>query len=1555
MRYTIMAYAADGYQEFILPDIDNADYQLYLDVMRFGLASELTIRMEIVDGVWRFSKTKDYSLHTQEKEEAFDKALQGGDVLRLTLKTREQIVLVVLESETAAEGFRKYSLQDRNQIQIGKAEGNHIVYDFGGYISGNHAVLFRYEGSWILQDNSSNGTYVNGKRVKGQESLRFGAQITLFGLRILYLSECIGICALSGKLKVDEAYLQPYTAPKAQQEEEREEPEKTYFKRAPRTIEKLYTEPVEIEAPPALQNQKKRPLLLTIGPGLTMVLPMLFGCIMTIAGASSRGGSSGAYMFTGIITALTSGVLGVFWSLTNLKYAAREAEEQEELRYHAYGAYLIEITEFIKEKYEENRRILKTTFHSGRECCAFGSTDVRLWNHNERQADFLTVRIGTGTLPFQAEISVPKERFTLCKDDLAEKPAMIRENYRWLHDVPICLDIREKGLLGIVGGYGKRGAYETAKNIIAQIAANNCYTDVKLVFIFDETKKSAVNWSFARWLPHVWMEDKKTRLMAGNKTELGDVCYEMSKVFQARTEESSRKEDPLPHFVIFVDAPELLEGELLERFVYNPSREYGISSVLLAEKYEDLPNSCENIILNDGREARFFHIYNEEEETKDLVPETVDDGALAELAKRLSRVEVHEGPGNGEIPTSLDFMEMYEARTLEDLHVQERWRKNRNYETMRVPIGQKAGGSLCCLDIHEKYHGPHGLVAGTTGSGKSETLQTYILSLAVNFSPDDVAFFIIDFKGGGMANLFEGLPHLAGQISNLSGNQVQRAMISIKSENRRRQRLFAEYGVNNINAYTRMYKNHQTEQPIPHLLIIIDEFAELKREEPEFMKELISVAQVGRSLGVHLILATQKPAGTVDDNIWSNSKFRLCLRVQDRQDSNDMLHKPDAAYITQAGRGYLQVGSDEIYELFQSGYSGAEYDESAAGKAAAAMISLAGREILSGKSRKNPLQAKKKTKSQLEILVSYLREQAAAQHYEQKSALWLPVLPKALCWKDLESTKGGGEEWTLNTVVGLYDDPANQKQEAVCISFSEGGHLAVCGMVSTGKSTFLQTLLYGLMRGYTPEELNFYILDYSSRMLLSFEHAPHTGGVAVDTDVDKVKKLFYMLNQILTERKLLFGGGNYSQYRQAHRGDKKIPAILLVIDNYANFREKTEGAYDEMMTRIAREGVSFGVFLVLTGAGYGASEIPTRLADTMKTVIALEMSDKFKYGEILHTGGIRILPEKDVKGRGLVRIKDRILEFQTALPLEAANAYEMGASLEAFCREYGESWRGSRARRIPQIPEKPTLQEFAASEEYRELAAKKRWLPLGYRSLDASVYAVDLWNTYCCIVQGRARSGKKNVLKLLLHAAAQKPEAVTCVIDLKSKLKAFANAPQVSRYLSDEKEIYEFFKETVPVFKERNQKKQAILHENPDEMRLAETMNALPQYFIFISDLASFIEAAYRQTEGQGSIYAYLENITEKGANHGFYFIAALNPEEHSKLLGYRLYKNMVSYETGIHLGGNTAAQRLFTISGISYQEQSRTEKAGTGLALSAEGGQPERLVLPLARGEGAG
>ncbi len=1566
MGYIVMAYAEEGYQESILPEIYDADYEFVLNRQLFGMANDLHVSLEIVDGKWKFVKQKDYHLRTSEGLDGFQRGLEDGQIYYLKGREGNQITLVVLSCEEAFPAFQKYTVSGCSQITIGKDKENTISYDFRGYISKSHCMLFQYGSQWVFQDFSSNGSYLNGKRVRNQKILNFGDQITLFGLRIIFLESCIAVCTLSGECMINENIIPGFHPREGLylQEAVAESEKKEYFKRSPRTIDKLYTEEIEIEAPPPLNKSKKKPLLLTIGPSFTMAIPMLMGCLMSILAARSRGAGSSIYMFTGVVTAVSSAIIGIIWALANMRYASQEEEENEEIRYNAYGQYLIDITEFIKQKHDENKRILYNTYHSGQECCEFSCHDVRLWNRNERQQDFMTIRLGKGTIPFQAPIKVPKEKFTLLKDDLAAKPAMIQQNYQMLTDAPVCLDIRDKGVIGVIGGRGKYGAYSVVHNMIAQLAANNCYTDVKMVFLYRQSPENEENWSFTRWLPHVWTEDRKVRMIANEKSEVGDILYELSNVFRMRTEEQiTRRQYPLPHYVFFIDDTKLLEGELLEHLILDPKPEYGITTVLLAEKYEDLPNTCENIIRNDGRACEYFHVYDNNQHTKDLLLETVGLTQLENLSRKLCDIEVSEVKGNGEIPGKVDFFEMYGVNTLEQLGVLERWKKNRNYETMRVPIGVKNGGALCYLDIHEKYHGPHGLIAGTTGSGKSETLQTYILSLAVNFSPDDIAFFVIDFKGGGMANLFENLPHMAGQISNLSGNQVRRAMISIKSENMRRQRLFAEYNVNNINLYTRLYKNHEAKIPIPHLFIVIDEFAELKREEPEFMKELISVAQVGRSLGVHLILATQKPSGTVDDNIWSNSKFRLCLRVQDKQDSNDMLHKPDAAYITQTGRGYLQVGNDEIFEQFQSGYSGADYIEDAKNKSASAiMMTLNGKEVLVGSSTKKRKAAEGKSKTQLDAVIEYLQKAAERYHYKKSMLLWLPVLPRELYLKDLKGYQENSYregvwkkytgKWQLETVIGLYDDPANQAQEPLCLSFSEGGHLAVCGTIATGKSTFLQTFLYGMIHRYSPEDVQFYVLDYSSRMLTPYEKAPHCGGVIVDTDTDKVKKFFYMLDALIRKRKQLFRGGNFSQYVQSGKADKNEAAILVIVDNYANFREKTNGQFDENMIRLSREGVGYGIFLVLSSGGFGTSEIPNRVADNIRTVVSLEMGDKFKYAEVLRTTRTEILPETDVKGRGLAHVGGRILEFQTALAVEAEDAYARSEKIEEQCSEMAKNWDGETAEKIPVIPENPTLQMLAEREEYQRLSLQKRYLPFAYLSVDASVYAVDLWHTYCYMIQGRSRSGKKNTLKLLMYAAAQKKDAKVCLIDLKGQgLKKFAEQLFIE-YVSEEKEIYEFFKSTVPVFKERNLKKRKLLAEGIAEEELAEKMGGEKQIYIFIADMVSFVQTAYKQLEGVGSMHAYLENITEKGSYHGFYFFGIVNPEQISSVAGYKLYMNMISYKTGIHLGGNTSAQRLFQFSNIPIHEQTKTTKPGVGLSpMCEEPGTAEEVILPFVKG----
>ena len=1672
MSVILSLYSQAVYKEILLPAVNNADHSVILNKNTFSLQEDIVLKMEIVDHHWHFLKDNSYSVY-KNNAPFYGEDIHDKDMLLLTDKYGRQLTILVRETQNSFTVYKKYSLDHISSVVIGNKKNSTaaINYDYLGLVSKTHATLFSSGGQWLIQDGSrdgepsSNGVFINNIRMKDSRVLYFGDQINILGLQMIFLGNVLAVDDSVENLKVDESVLHPMTAPELAGMASRQNRRgmqarvKNYFHRVPRNIEGIDETAVEIEGPPAPPHMAQQSILMTIGPSLTMAIPMLLGCVMAIVGQSSSSGSPSIFMFTGLVTAVSSAIIGTIWALVNIRQQRRNQEAEESNRIQAYGQYLDQMVAKIREKYEKNGTALLNMYRPAAEYAAFDRQNPLLWNRNSTHKDFLYHRLGIGVLPFQTPILVPKERFTVQKDELASRPAQIRDTYKNLQNVPVGVDLMEHPLIGIIGGPGKVGAYEVAQDLILQIGANNCYTDVKIGLVYDRaSSREAESLGCVKWLPHVWSEDKKVRFVADDPVGAADVFYELARVLRQRAESEDpikpRTDAPKPWYVLFITDPDILEGELIAKYLLEPEPAYGITTLLLVERYEQLPNSCEFIIQNDNE---YRGIYSVRDDAADRIPiefDKVDNRSLGNFTRRLSSIEVNEVETGGEIPATLTFFEMMGVDTLEQLDVPTRWRKNRTYDTMKALIGQKAGGAPLYLDIHEKFHGPHGLVAGTTGSGKSETLQTYILSLAVNFSPDDIGFFIIDYKGGGMANLFASLPHMMGTISNLSGNQVHRAMVSIKSENRRRQQIFNEHGVNNINQYTRLVKNNEATLPVPHLFIIIDEFAELKREEPDFMRELISVAQVGRSLGVHLILATQKPSGTVDDNIWSNSKFRLCLRVQDKQDSNDMLHKPDAAYITQAGRCYLQVGNDELYELFQSGFSGAVYDDSpgASKTDIARLCSLTGKAALVGNRLKiKQKEARKyqwlcqltsmlrdfarrqnydfaappdsgfiqkaceylfkrlkeqhvdypeneyntrrleeffqiyrrartssmnrvdsivdriieiageenlklpemKEKTQLDAVVEYLERVAVREGYNHKFTLWLPVLPEKMYLNDLalyrENAWHDGQwpapdgEWSLKAVAGLCDDPVNQAQMPLVVDFAQNGHHAVCGTVVTGKSTFLQTVIYSLVHRYTPAQVNIYAIDFSSHMLGAFEGLAHVGGVLYENDGEKIARFFNMMSAILKERKTLLQGGNYEQYVKSH--GVSLPAIILVIDQYSAFREKTANAYDDLLIQLSRDGASYGIYLLISSAGFGPAEIPSRIGDNIRTVICLEMGDKFQYSEAMHISHLDVLPEAGVKGRGLALCPSGVLEFQTALCLEAQDDYSRNEEIIRRCQAMNQSWDGRHARPVPQIPEKPELSQFMALEDVENASKDPAQLPLGYNEANAEVYSVDLSRTFCYIISGKSRSGKTNVLKVLACTAALKDNSRRAVIDFSGRLKGLAESTG-AQFIDDDQKLYAFWEKLLPDFIARNKKKRSAVDEGLDDGEIFERMQEEQPYFIFIDQLADFVEHIQHPAQGVGAMLGFMENITDKGSLHNVFIFACLNPEDTVKLTGIRLYENMVRGKWGCHLGGNVSGQRLFSFDYIPFTAQSKPKKPGVAMIPATDGEAPEAPVV---------
>ena len=1668
MSCVLSVYSAVAYKEILLPATNDSDYELVLQGNLFGLSNDVSVLMEILDGKWKIYQSEEYAVnYAGSTTPAKDLILKNDDSLMLRLKNNGgQVFILVRETDSVFSVYKKYDLTGINTLFIGSAKNNHIQFDctMGGHslVTTNHAEIQRNGNGFVLLDHSTNGTFVNEKRISTSHNLQFGDLINIYGLKIVFLNDIIAVNAPEGQIKSIQQQLQAYkqvTEGKDDQEETVKKAE--LFHRSPRNIPKIEAEPVEIEAPPAARENTPLPTFMAIGPSLTMALPMLLGTGISIMASMKSNGVFNFMMITGIVTALGSAVIGTFWSTINMKNQKKKNRADEVKRFEMYSEYLVRCSNDIRTKYESNTAALNKMYHPANELVLIDRNNIELWNRNSKHGDFLVHRVGIGRIPFQVAINVPKERFSMMYDTLNERPRMIKDSFKMLEQVPVCVDLFKNKLVGLIGGENYAGCYSIMHDLVSQIAASDCYTDIKLAFVFDGTDgDDDANKMFAKWLPHVWSEDGKVRYVAYDRAGAGDVFYEIANILRFRSEEQKdfRKKDEIqkPYFILFIENPELLEGELLAKYVYSREANYGLTTVLMVRSYDELPNTCEFIIENTPRYQGTYYVTDGEDERINVNYDMVAGNMLERMARTLAPIKVKEESLGGEIPGSLTFFDMYGIRTLEEFQVLDRWRKNRTYDSLKALVGQKTGGADCYLDVHEKYHGPHGLVAGTTGSGKSETLQTYMLSLAINYSPDDVGFFIIDYKGGGMANLFNGLPHMIGQISNLSGNQVHRAMVSIKSENMRRQRIFNEHGVNNINLYTRLYKNNEATMPVPHMFIIIDEFAELKREEPDFMRELISVAQVGRSLGVHLILATQKPAGTVDDNIWSNSKFRLCLRVQDRQDSMDMLHKPDAAYITQAGRCYMQVGNDELYELFQSGWSGAVYDEAGGVQTdIARMLGDNGRAALVGshaqlvhkeKVRNEWISCLMKTaddaakklgcslsdcaddkgleamlikeffkrisqmdvdfpenesnahkvsdfievynscinedvseedmpslinikatvmrkklpeateKTQLDAVVEYLAKLAKENGYDHDLQLWLPVLPEALYLDELTGYKSrafNGETWripgkrhTLETLIGLYDDPENQAQNPVVVDLAECGNMSVIGMPMTGKSTFLLSFMYSLADCYSPDVVNFYALDFSSKMLGALEGLPHTGGVMYEEDSEKIEKFFTFLERCLYDRKKLMQGGNYKQYVQAN--GYKLPAMVVIIDNYASFRTKTENIYDMRMMNLMKEANGYGIYFVLSAGGYSTGEIPGKMAELIRQAFALELTERFAYSEVLHQMHLDVLPEANVKGRGLVRVGEAVLEFQTALSIRAEDDFDRSEKLRQKAKLYSEKWKGKTAKPVPTIPEEPIWGDFVQLEDVIKMAEEKDYLPIGYDQRTAAVYGLELKSIYSYVVSGKSRTGKSNMLKVIAAAGLLSGFEVT-MIDFSGEFKTYAETSGAT-FVGDNNSMFNYLSGLLPDFVQRNKlKKQCVEAGMTDTERYRE-MQVYPKKLIIIADLVTFIKEVKNPAEGSGPMSDFVNNLLSHGMLHNIYWFAALNQDQASAVSATDLFQNFTRDKNGIHLGGNAQGQNLLQFDGLNYKDAAKKLPVGFGMLASHDWDNTRIVVTPFYR-----
>lgn len=1090
---------------------------------------------------------------------------------------------------------------------------------------------------------------------------------------------------------------------------------------------------IELQQPPPKPQKPRKNIILTLIPSLSML-----ALVILLRGAMGGGG-----MFV-LYSAATMSI-GVIMSVVTYLYDDIQIKQDTAAREEQYLTYLMGKEEEIRAAQENEIRILNLVYTDLTE--AVGQVerfDRRLFERSREDADFLDVRLGTGTVESHCAVGFQKQDFVDSQDPISQMPEQLSAQYRRIDGAPILSHLGASNAVGVVGL--RSGLYEMLKNMTLDLAIRHFYQDVRLFYLLPDGEEERFAW--LRWLPHTRMEGTGLRGLMYHE-ESRNVLLELLYSELSKREAVKREKDDAelgPDFVVLVFDSAGIRKHPISKYVQK-CKEYGFTFLFFEEYEELLPQGCTEMVRLAEDETRGARLLSENGDVvAQFFYDAIPDETAEWVALRLAPVYIDEVNLDSALTKSISIFDLLNIFGLTDLDLGERWEKSEVYKSMAAPLGVKLKNEVVCLDISDKSnaHGPHGLVAGTTGSGKSEILQSYVLSMATLFHPYDVGFVVIDFKGGGMVNQFRELPHLIGAITNIDGREIDRSLSAIRAELLKRQSFFAQSGVNHINDYIKLYKRHEVSQPLPHLIIIVDEFAELKTEYPDFMKEIVSAARIGRTLGVHLILATQKPSGVVDNQIWSNSKFKLCLKVQTKEDSNEVIKSPLAAEIVEPGRAYFQVGNNEIFELFQSAYSGADVPEENGEKTTQCDIytlELWGKRTLAYTNRVK--RAKDGAQNQLQALVGYIRDYCKEKGIHPLAGICMPPLETVVVAADLPPPPGKASPGVA-IPVGLYDDPEQQRQDSLMLEFSEG-NVFIVASAQMGKTTFLQTILYQAIAGCTPAQINFYVIDCGSRSLKVFEQSRHVGGVVLPTEEERIFNLFKLLYNIISQRKDRFGAvgvGTFRAYLEA--GFDDLPQIVLVVDNIAAFREYY-GDLDDELLYFSREGQGVGLNLVFTASQINAINYKT--AANFGIRFAFHCNDSGEYSSLFDR--CRIEP-RETPGRGLCLLDRRLVEFQAALCVEGEKEIDRVENLRTALEGFNTRHPTQKAPPIPEVPEVILHTQLLA--EQKELYTQPYRVPVGIDYATVSYRFLDLLSVGAFVLTGREKSGKTNFVKHLFRA-----------------------------------------------------------------------------------------------------------------------------------------------------------------------------------------------------------
>ncbi|WP_419926108.1 FtsK/SpoIIIE domain-containing protein [Candidatus Poriferisocius sp.] len=959
---------------------------------------------------------------------------------------------------------------------------------------------------------------------------------------------------------------------------------------------------------------------------------------------------------------------------------------------------------------------------------------VRLWERRPDHGDFMSLVAAHGSRPFAPDLGGADA------GDFEEAAAVI-EQLGPLLDVPISVDLGPGKLLGLVGPRGATTAM--ARGLLLQAAACHGPADLAVLIAADEVTAPA--WAWTAWLPHtVHRAIGRPHLLADCRVAAAEIAAELAQAW------GRREEVHWPQLLVVVDGENLATGRTpplrpLLQGLAGPT-----SAIVLASSVDQLPATATAVV--EARDTTGAVDVSEAGETFGSVLATgMSLGLARATARGLARYEDPEQPGTGSgIPDRSSLFDLLGLPVLDspagiaDLPslgevVAARWRQTQHADSLASPIGADGHGPLFA-DL--AADGPHALVGGTTGSGKSELLRTLVASLASTCSPEQVNFVLIDYKGGSAFDACASLPHVVGLVTDLDDRLAERALRCLEAELRHREQVLRERGATDLSHYRSLAQTEGGSRgaPLARLVVIIDEFAALVNELPGFMDALVNVAQRGRSLGMHLVLATQRPAGAVNANIRTNTALRIALRVLDAADSVDVLDSPEAATIGRhrPGRAYARFGPGELVEFqcaLVTGVTAAQRGP----RVVPAPDGMPESEPEAATDDESPDDL-----SRLALAVNTAWD------------CWEGVPPRQP-WPDPLPSNVSLDELTADGIsvagvaLALADDPNRQCQYPLTWDPTEGNALFV-GIPGSGTTTALGSLALALARRYPPGEFHLYALDSGTGQLAPLEGLPHCGAVVSPDERDRIRRLIRRLEDELDQR---MGQGRTSQ-------ESSRPLVVALIDNWGGLAKSLDNVSDlallTALERVWSEGPAVGLYLA--AAADQLSKVNRAIQAATPQTFVFRLGDPALYRQ----WGVTVEdPATLPPGRGFTIPSG--IEFQVAVP--------EGGLARAVVEVAAEH---------PRTHGPPPVETLSAVVDPARLdpaclKGSPAYLPLGLSDDSLTPVGLTLYPSEHALILGPARSGRSSALALLAALAA---DGGGQVVALANQEPPLADSPNVN-------------------------------------------------------------------------------------------------------------------------------------------------------------------------------